>query len=79
MICFFKKTFLKDLASLPAIYRRKIEKLVFEDIPGLKNMEDKLDVKKIEGSVNYYRIRIVDTLLNKFRRFSDNGSLKPVR
>ena len=79
MICFFKKTFLKDLASLPAIYRRKIEKLVFEDIPGLKNMEDKLDVKKIEGYVNYYRIRIVDTLLNKFRRFSDNGSLKPVR
>lgn len=58
MICFFKKTFLKDLASLPAIYRRKIEKLVFEDIPGLKNMEDKLDVKKIEGYVNYYRIRI---------------------
>jgi len=58
VICFFKKTFLKDLASLPVIYRKKIEKLVFEEIPGLKSSIDKLDVKKIEGYVNYYRIRI---------------------
>lgn len=38
MICLFKKTFLKDLAELPDTHRKKIEKLVFEDIPNLKDI-----------------------------------------
>ena len=58
MTCFFKKTFLKDLSGLPDVYRTKIEKLVFEEIPAINNIADKLDIKKIEGHKNYYRIRI---------------------
>ena len=59
MICQFKKTFLKDLAELPAAYRKRIEKLVFEEYPGISSEDDKLDIRKIqEGYENYYRIRI---------------------
>ncbi|MGD0486425.1 MAG: type II toxin-antitoxin system RelE/ParE family toxin [Syntrophorhabdales bacterium] len=58
MICQFKKTFLKDLAELPAAYRKKIEKLVFEEFPGMSSLSDKLDIRKIQGYENYYRIRI---------------------
>ena len=42
MICYFKKTFLKDLAEVPGVYRSKIEKMVFEDIPALQHFTDKL-------------------------------------
>ena len=58
MICFFKRAFLKDLAELPTIHRKKIEKLVFEEVPSLKDITDKLDIKKMQGYENYYRIRI---------------------
>jgi hypothetical protein len=33
LICYYKKTFLKDLSEVPARYRKRMEKLVFEDIP----------------------------------------------
>lgn len=58
MVCYFKETFLKDLANIPGAYRRKIEKLVFEDIPKLKHITGKLDIRKIRGYENYYRIRL---------------------
>jgi mRNA interferase RelE/StbE len=58
LICYFKKTFLKDLAEVPGVYRSKIEKMVFEDIPALQHITDKLDIKKIQGYESYYRIRI---------------------
>jgi mRNA interferase RelE/StbE len=58
VICRFKKTFLKDLAELPATYRRKIERLVFEEFPKKSGLLDKLDIRKIQGYENYYRIRI---------------------
>ena len=58
MICQFKKTFLRDLAELPAAYRKRIEKLVFEKFPGMSSLSDKLDIRKIQGYKNYYRIRI---------------------
>jgi mRNA interferase RelE/StbE len=60
VICQFKKTFLRDLAELPAAYRRRIEKLVFEEFPGMSGPSDKLDIRKIQGNRNYYRIRIGD-------------------
>lgn len=34
----YKKTFLKDLATSSLAYRGRIEKLVFEDIPKLKDI-----------------------------------------
>jgi hypothetical protein len=41
VICQFKKTFLKDLAALPTTYRKKIEKLVFEDFPVMGSLSEK--------------------------------------
>jgi mRNA interferase RelE/StbE len=49
---------LKDLAELPAAYRKRIEKLVFEEFPEMSSLSDKLDIRKIQGYENYYRIRI---------------------
>lgn len=49
MICYFKRTFLKDLTEVPASYRKKIEKMVFEDIPSLHHITDKIDLKKDKG------------------------------
>ena len=60
MICRFKKTFLKDLAELPTAYRKRIERLVFEEFPKMSTLSDKLDILKIQGHENYYRIRIGD-------------------
>lgn len=55
--CFYKKRFLKDLANLPLVYRERIEKLVFEEIPKLDNIVGAMDIKKIRGYRDYYRIR----------------------
>ncbi len=38
IICFYKKTFLNDLARIPLHYRKRIEKLVFEEVPNLDNI-----------------------------------------
>jgi len=40
------------------MYRKRIEKLVFEDIPAMDRIEDTLDIRKIQGYEHYYRIRI---------------------
>ncbi len=55
--CFYKKRFLKDLANLPLVYQERIEKLVFEEIPELDNIFGAMDIKKIRGYRDYYRIR----------------------
>jgi len=59
VICKFKKTFLRDLAELPAGYRKRIEKLVFEDFPGMDSLSEKLDIRKMQGYGNYHRIRMM--------------------
>jgi mRNA interferase RelE/StbE len=58
--CFYKKSFLKDLAKLPKRYRQQIEKLVFDEIPKLDNMFATLNMKKMKGYQSYYRIRVGD-------------------
>jgi mRNA interferase RelE/StbE len=60
VICQFKKAFLRDLAKLPATYRKRIEKLVFEEFPMMNGLPGRLDIRKIQGYANYYRIRIGD-------------------
>ena len=60
MICFYKKTFLKDLTKLPLSDRKKVERIVFEDVPKFDNIFQALDVKKMRGHKNYYRIRTGD-------------------
>jgi len=44
MICFYKKTFLKDLAKSPLDYRKKVERIVFEDIP--KSIEEEMPLER---------------------------------
>ena len=44
--------------KLPSPYRKRIEKLVFEDIPELPSIFEVLDIKKIKGYKDYYRIRV---------------------
>jgi mRNA interferase RelE/StbE len=58
VICEFKRTFLKDLLELPLSYRKRIERLVFEQLPAADTIPNGLDVRKIEGYQGYYRIRI---------------------
>ena len=58
MVCFYKKTFLKDLLKLPLDYRERIEKMVFEDIPKCNNLFEVLDIKLMKGYKDCYRIRI---------------------
>jgi mRNA interferase RelE/StbE len=60
IVCFYKKSFLKDLAKLPKRYREQIERLVFEQVPNLDKMPSTLDVKKMKGYQGYYRIRVGD-------------------
>jgi len=55
--CLYKKTFLKDLANLPSVSRKRIEKLVFDEIPAYNNIFEDLDIKKMKGYKGYYRIR----------------------
>jgi mRNA interferase RelE/StbE len=60
IICLYKKSFLKDLAKLPKPYRKSIERLVFEEIPKLNNLFAELDIVKMKGYQDYYRIRVGD-------------------
>jgi len=46
------------LARLSLGNRRRIERLVFEDIPKLNHIFGALDIKKMRGYRDYYRIRI---------------------
>jgi len=59
-VCLYKKTFLKDLSKLPLNYRKRIEKLVFEEIPKYNNLLETLDIKLLKGYKDYYRIRVGD-------------------
>ena len=60
VVCFYKKSFLKDLAKLPQHYREQIERLVFEEIPKLDNIFATLEIKKMKGYQSYYRIKVGD-------------------
>jgi len=58
--CLYKRTFLKDLAKLPTVYREQVERLVFEEIPELNSIFKLPTIKKMKGYQHYYRIRIGD-------------------
>jgi mRNA interferase RelE/StbE len=58
MDCFYKKTFLKDLASIPEIYQKRIERIVFKEIPKSENVNYIKNMKKMRSYDNYYRIRV---------------------
>ena len=43
------KTFLKELARIPATQRKKIEQFVFNDAPAFERHEDIPNLKKLKG------------------------------
>lgn len=51
------KKFLKELAVLPDKTRQKVEKLVFEEIPYIENLNAIPNIRKLTGYKNFYRIR----------------------
>ena len=54
----FKNAFLKDLEKLPSDHKKRIECLVFSEIPKIGNLYDIKNIKKIRGDKKYYRIQV---------------------
>ncbi len=55
----YRKLFLKDLKKLKSLkIYDKICKLVFEELPNIKNIEEIKGLKQLKGSNCRYRIRI---------------------
>lgn len=56
----FHKKFLKDMADLPAAYRKKVEVLVFKTANEAKSILAIPGVDKMKGYHHYYKIRVGD-------------------
>lgn len=54
------RTFLKELAKLPAKERIKVEKLLFEEIVNFSTLSQINNFEKLKGYRNYYKIRFGD-------------------
>ncbi len=54
------KTFLKELAQIPAGQKKKIEQFVFNDAQELGRLEDIPNLRKLKGYKYFYRIRFGD-------------------
>jgi mRNA interferase RelE/StbE len=67
----YTKTFLKDLAKvIPVKRRRQIEKFVFEDLPILSSIENAGNVEKMTGYKNHYKVRFGDYRVGIFKNNS---------
>nr|VFK40936.1 MAG: mRNA interferase RelE/StbE [Candidatus Kentron sp. SD]VFK48743.1 MAG: mRNA interferase RelE/StbE [Candidatus Kentron sp. SD] len=53
----YRKEFLEQLANMPSDTRARIEKFVFEDLPGLSSITRSGKVEKIKGYDTYYKAR----------------------
>ncbi|MFQ5675283.1 MAG: type II toxin-antitoxin system RelE/ParE family toxin [bacterium] len=56
----FKKTFMKDLESLPKNIRKKVENFVFVKLAEISSITELKNLKKIKGFDKFYRFRIGD-------------------
>jgi mRNA interferase RelE/StbE len=54
------KVFLKELSKIPVKERRKVEKLLFEEIESFSSFAQISNFKKLKGYRNYYKIRFGD-------------------
>lgn len=52
------KRFIKDLSVLPNSVKRKVEKIVFEDIAYIEHVYKIEHVSKLKGYKEFYKIRI---------------------
>ncbi|HOJ72202.1 MAG TPA: type II toxin-antitoxin system RelE/ParE family toxin [Syntrophorhabdaceae bacterium] len=56
----YKRTFIRDLSSLPEQVKEKIQAIVFNEIPNMQDISQISGLKKIRGHKRYYRIKIGD-------------------
>lgn len=54
------RKFLKDLAVVPAPYRKKIEAFVFIEVSKLNSYHKIAGLQKLQGYEEYYKIRFGD-------------------
>ncbi len=54
----YPKKFLKPLALVPSTIRPQIEKLVFEELPGLTSLTEQGHLEKMKGYTGFYKIRL---------------------
>ena len=56
----YKKRFLQDLNRIPDPFKEKIQEIVFEQIPYVKNIQQISGLKKLKGYTESYRVRFSD-------------------
>jgi len=70
---FYKKTFLKDLSRIPKPVQKRIEELVFRNIPESDDIFSEFDISSMKGMPGYFRIRV-----GKYRigfELADDGNI----
>jgi mRNA interferase RelE/StbE len=45
----YRKKFLRDLAKIPSIDRKQIEKFAFEEVPALDSIADSGKIERLKG------------------------------
>ena len=53
----YQKRFLKELAKVPSRTRTKIEKFVFEDVPGMNSLDESGKAEQMRGYPSFYKVR----------------------
>lgn len=56
----YRKRFLKELAKIPPPIRKKIEVLVFEEIPALDSLSRSGKAEQMKGYPGFYKVRFGD-------------------
>lgn len=56
----YRKKFLKELSKIPSRIRRKIEIIVYNEVPSSKSIFKTGRIEKIKGYPSYYKIRYND-------------------
>lgn len=53
----YRKRFLKELANLPPKIRIRVEKFVFEELPGMTDISKAGSIEKMHGYEGCYKVR----------------------
>ncbi|MHB1687087.1 MAG: type II toxin-antitoxin system RelE family toxin [Ignavibacteriaceae bacterium] len=57
MIVEYRKTFLKELALIPAQIRNNIENFAFEELPKINALSQSGKIEKMKGYSSYFKAR----------------------
>jgi mRNA interferase RelE/StbE len=53
----YRKKFLRDLAKIPSIDRKPIEKFAFEEVPALGAIAESGKIERLKGYKSHYKVR----------------------